>query len=42
MDFHLDVCIDIVEIWFWIVNGQISSFFDSVIWLRYVRIFISG
>ena len=25
----LDVCIDIVESWFGIVNGQISSFFDS-------------
>ena len=26
----LDVCIDIVEIWFVMVNGQISSIFDKV------------
>ena len=25
----LGICIDIVEIWFWIANGQISSIFDS-------------
>ena len=25
----LGLCIDIVEIWFWIANGQISSIFDS-------------
>ena len=25
----LGMFIDIVEIWFWIVNGQISSIFDS-------------
>ena len=25
----LGMCIDIVEIWFGIVNGQISSMFDS-------------
>ena len=27
----LGICIDIVEIWFWIANGQISSIFDGVI-----------
>ena len=27
----LGVCIDFVEIWFWIVNGQIFSDFDRVI-----------
>ena len=27
----LDMCIDIVEIWFGIANGQISSNFDRVI-----------
>ena len=36
------VWIDIVEIWFEIVNGQISSVFDRVICRRYVRISISG
>ena len=25
----LGLCIDIVEIWFWIGNGQILSIFDS-------------
>ena len=25
----LGMCIDIVEIWFWIANGQISSNFDG-------------
>ena len=25
----LGICIDIMEIWFWIANGQISSIFDS-------------
>ena len=25
----LGICIDIVEIWFWITNGQSSSIFDS-------------
>ena len=27
----LGMCIDIVEVWFWIANGQISSNFDRVI-----------
>ena len=35
----LGVCIDIVEIWFWIV--QISSIFYRVVCRRYVQIFIS-
>ena len=30
----LDMCIDIVEIWFGIVNGQILSTFDSFLCLR--------
>ena len=38
----LGMCIDIVEIWFGITNGQISSIFDGVIWPRQVHIFISG
>ena len=29
------MCIDIVEIWFGIANGQISSIFDRVICLRH-------
>ena len=33
----LGVCIDILETWFWIANGQISSFF---IYLRLVHIFV--
>ena len=36
----LGVCIDIMEIWFGIANGQISSF-DRVICLRHARNFIS-
>ena len=32
----LGVCIDIVEIWFGIVNGQISSIFDRVICPRQI------
>ena len=36
------MCIDIVEIWFGIANGQISSNFDGVICLRHVHIFVSG
>ena len=37
----LGVCIDIVEIWFGIANGQISSFFDSYlpITARYMSVF---
>ena len=34
--------IDIVEIWFGIANGQISSVFDRVICSGYVHIFVSG
>ena len=29
----LGICIDIVKIWFWFANGQISSVFDRVICL---------
>ena len=37
----LGMCIDIVEIWFGIANGQISSFFDGVICPRHAHIFVS-
>ena len=36
------MCTDIVEIWFGIANGQISSNFDTVIFPRHAHIFISG
>ena len=36
------MCIDIVEIWFDISNGQISSKFDGVICPRHAHIFVSG
>ena len=38
----LGVCIDIVEIWFGIANGQISSNFYGVICPRHAHIFVSG
>ena len=38
----LGMCIDIVEIWFGIVNGQISSNFDGVICPRHAHIVVSG
>ena len=38
----LGMCIDIVEIWFGIANGQISSIFYGVICPRHARIFVSG
>ena len=38
----LGVCIDILETWFGIADGQISSIFDRAICLRYIHIFISG
>ena len=38
----LGMRIDIVEIWFWIANGQISSIFDGVICPRHAHIFVSG
>ena len=38
----LGMCIDIVEIWFCIANGQISSNFDRVICPRHAHIFVSG
>ena len=34
------MCIDIVEIWFGITNGQIGQFFYSIICLLHVDIFI--
>ena len=34
--------IDVVEIWFWIANGQISSNFDRVICPRQAHIFVCG
>ena len=37
----LGMCIDIVEIWFGIANGQILSNFDEVICPRHAYIFIS-
>ena len=36
------MCIDIVEIWFGIANGQISSNFYGVICPRHAHIFVSG
>ena len=36
------MCIDIVEIWFGIADGQISIIFDRVFCLRHVHIFVSG
>ena len=38
----LGMCIDIVEIWFGVANGQISSNFDGVICLRHAHISVSG
>ena len=38
----LGMCIDIVEIWFRIANGQILSTFDGVVSWRYAHIFIFG
>ena len=38
----LGMCIDIVEIWFGIANGQISSIFDGVVCPRHAHIFVSG
>ena len=38
----LGMCIDIVEIWFGIANGQISSIFDGVVCPRRAHICISG
>ena len=37
----LGMCIDIVEIWFGIANGQISSNFYGVICLRHAYILVS-
>ena len=38
----IGMCIDIVEIWFWIANGQFSSDFDGVICPTHAHIFVSG
>ena len=38
----LGMCIDIVEIWIGIANGQILSNFDGVICPRHFHIFVSG
>ena len=38
----LGMCIDIVEIWLGIANGQILSNFDGVICPRHAHIFVSG
>ena len=38
----LGMCIEIVDIWFGIANGQISSIFDRVICPRHAHIFVSG
>ena len=37
----LGMCIDIVDIWMGIANGQISSNFDGVICPRHAHIFVS-
>ena len=37
----LGMCIDIVEIWFGIANGQISSNFYGLICQRHTHIFVS-
>ena len=39
---EIGMCIDIVEIWFGIANGQILSIFDGVICPRHAHIFVSG
>ena len=38
----LGMCIDIVEICFWIANGQISSIFYRVVCLQYTCILLTG
>ena len=38
----LGMCIDIVEIWIGIANGQIWSNFDGVICPRHAHILVSG
>ena len=38
----IDVCIDVMEIWFGIANGQILSNFYGVICPRHAHIFVSG
>ena len=36
------MCIDIMEIWFGIANGQISSNFVGVLCLRHTHIYVTG
>ena len=36
------ICIDIMEVWFGIANGQISLNIDGVICPRHAHIFVSG
>ena len=36
----LGICIDSLEIWFGIANGQISSIFDRVICPPHIHIFV--
>ena len=38
----LGMCIDIVDIWFEIANGQISSNFYGVTCARHTHFFVSG
>ena len=38
----LGMCIDIVDIWFGIANGRISSIFYGVICPRHAHIYVSG
>ena len=38
----LGICIDIEELWFGIVNGQISSNFYGVLCPKHAHIFVSG
>ena len=37
----LSLCIDIVEIWFGIANGQISYIFDRVICPPHISVLVS-
>ena len=39
---EFSMCIDIVELWIGIANGQISSSFDGVICLQHAHILVSG
>ena len=37
----LGMCLDVVQIWFGIANGQISSIFDRVICQWHIHVFVS-